>query len=185
MRVAWLVGRAWDLHIGLGLAAAVSLLAREWWNVDATVPTVDRALPMAAVVPPALALATAWTLVERWPIPTQAAARSLVVVRAVRFAAVVTTCAAAGAVASWGDGQGETPAVAVIGVACAATLTPTTQRWTWLPLTAAGYAWLQHAARGSMGDYLPHDAAVAIAACIVGAVVYAADLTMRPAVRRD
>jgi hypothetical protein len=161
------------------LVIAEAVVARYWWHTSVAMPTVERALPMAAVVPPLLAVSLTGSLVERWPQQLATAARSAVAIRAVRFAAVVAGGLVAALVAAGHTDR--TPVLATAaGVALAGLAAPTLQRWTWMPLMLAGYAWLQYAAWHPY-EPVPHLVLAASLGLAVGALVYAFDLSAQSA----
>jgi hypothetical protein len=167
-----LLGRMWGLHVALPLAALEGLTALWWWEGGATIPTIDRAVPMPAVLPPLLAISIAWVLVERWPDALATAARSPQLIRLGRYAAAQAICLAAALGASALGTDHGAVALTVIGVSAAGLLAPVLQGWLWMPLVMAGYAWLQLAARQYSGDYLHNAIALAIASSVIGGSVY-------------
>jgi hypothetical protein len=172
---AWLVGRAWGLDRALAVAILEAVAARYWWHTSVQLPTVERAIPMSAVLPPLLAISLTGVLVERWPQPMATTARSAIVLRAARYAVLLAVAAAAAAAAA-GRTQDTEVWATTLGVAFAGLAAPTLRHWTWMPLVLAGYAWMQHAGRHPYDQAVPHGAAVAAIVLILGGAAYALDV---------
>jgi hypothetical protein len=172
---ARVVVRAWRLDRALAIAVAEAVVARTWWHTSTHLPTVERAVPMAAVVPPLLTISLSWAMLEQWSQQMATTTRSPVVLRAGRFAALLAIgVAAAFTAAARADGM--VIATTAVGVALAGLVEPTLRRWTWMPLVLAGYAWLQYAARHPVGDIMLPGFAPAVLAGVVGGAAYAFDL---------
>jgi hypothetical protein len=174
----WLLARAWLLHRMFLLLIAEAATARYWWDLAVQLPTVERAIPMAAVLPPLLAITLSGALVELWPQQMETTARSPSAVRAARFAVVVASGATAAVVAS-GRSDRLILAATVLGIAIAGVAAPSLRRWTWMPLVLVGYAWMQYAA---MHPYTAVDARGAVLAAFgvgAGGLVYSVGLPLR------
>jgi hypothetical protein len=171
MPTVWLVTGAWRLGWLLLLLTAEAVGARYWWDIALQLPTVERALPMAAVVPPLLAISASGVLVELWPEQMATTARPPSALRAVRFAAVAASGLAAAVVAS-GRVEAVPFAATAVGVAIAGVLAPVAGRWTWMPLLLASYGWLQFATFHPYADAWAHHGPLLAGFLLVSAAVY-------------
>jgi hypothetical protein len=173
MRTVLLLGRIWQLHVAILPAVVGCVVARHWWHAGATVPTIERAVPMPAVLPVFMTLGLTWGLVERWPDQMRTASRSTIGLRLARYAVVIGLAAAATAVAGTSSQDQETAWLTVIGVGLAGVSEPMLGRWLWAPLVLAGYAWLQYRVHQADHHSLAPDAAIAAMIGLLGACTYA------------
>src|SRR5262249_20981238 len=136
------LARAWRLDVAGIIAVGAGAAAALWWDAATPVPTVDRAVPIIAILPTVLVLSVGWVLVERWPSAMAPAWRSPELVRLGRYVVVQGVCGSAAAVATIRAGT-DCVAVTLVGVALVGVLAPWLRGWYWVPMLLTGYLWLQ------------------------------------------
>jgi hypothetical protein len=173
MQTIVLLSRVWGLRSALLLAGIEGLASLYWWRGGTPVPTIERNIPMPALLPAVLVISLTFVLIERWPEQMCTSARALTRIRLARYGACLVVALIPAYAASMRGLDHETASLTAVGLGLAGVLAPVLGCWTWMPLMLLGYGWLQYAAHNVTGDYLTHDVLLAWGSVIAGGGAYA------------